>query len=181
MLAWNEKAILGALGEFRGEHFRDHNHQDFLKSTAIQMGEALQYKWEGYCDTNGRSTDNSSLSLEPRGTKSTAIQIGGVLQYKWEVYCDTSLRSSGGWGFRASSDSGVFSDQLSEFEYHSRNTKFHSRNGIPRLEQYENPQFSEQLPERFPELMGTHMKDFHLPLPDNLLGLFLSSKICLIF
>ena len=26
------------------------------------------------------------------------------------------------------------------------------------------PQFSEQLPERFPELMGTHMKDFHLPL-----------------
>ena len=27
-----------------------------------------------------------------------------------------------------------------------------------------NPQFSEQLPERFPELMGTHMKYFHLPM-----------------
>ena len=26
------------------------------------------------------------------------------------------------------------------------------------------PQFSQQLPERFPELMGTHMKDLHLPL-----------------
>ena len=26
------------------------------------------------------------------------------------------------------------------------------------------PQFSEQLPERFPELMGTHMEDFHLPM-----------------
>ena len=26
------------------------------------------------------------------------------------------------------------------------------------------PQFSEQLPERFPELMGTHMKDFNLPM-----------------
>ena len=75
-----------------GEHPGDHNHQDFLKSTAI-------LKWEAYCDTNGRSTDSISLSLDPRGTKSTAIQIGGVLQYKWEVYCDTFLRSSGGWGF----------------------------------------------------------------------------------
>ena len=62
--------------------------------------EVLQlYKWEAYCDTNGRSTDSISLSSERRGTKSTAIQIGGVLQYKWEVYCDTFLRSSGGWGF----------------------------------------------------------------------------------
>ena len=26
------------------------------------------------------------------------------------------------------------------------------------------PEFSEQLPERFPEFMGTHMKDFHVPL-----------------
>ena len=82
-----------------GEHPGDHNHQDFSKSTAIQMGGVLQYKWHAYCDTNGRSTDSISLSLEPRGTKSTAIQMGGVLRYKWEVYCDTFLRSSGGWGF----------------------------------------------------------------------------------
>ena len=28
----------------------------------------------------------------------------------------------------------------------------------------QEPQFAEPLPERFPKLMGTHMKDFHLPL-----------------
>ena len=90
-------------GPENGKHPSDHNHQDFLKSTARQMGGISQYKWEAYCDTNGRSTDNISLSLEPRGTKSTAIQIGRVLQYKWEVYCDTFLRGSGGWGFWHSS------------------------------------------------------------------------------
>ena len=91
-----------------GKHPGDHNHQDFPQSTAMQMGGVLQYKWEAYCDTNGRSTDNISLSLQPRGTKSIAIQIGGVLQYKWEVYCDTYLRSSGGWGFRHSSELRVY-------------------------------------------------------------------------
>ena len=66
-----------------------------------------RYKWEAYCNTNGRRT---------------AIQMGGVLtvfpfpqsvgapkvlRYKWEAYCNTNgrciailfLRSSGGWGF----------------------------------------------------------------------------------
>ena len=66
-----------------GKHPGDHNHQDFLKSTAMQMGGVSQYKWETYCDTNGRSTDSISLSLEPRGDESTAIQIRGGLQYKW--------------------------------------------------------------------------------------------------
>ena len=82
---------------FHGEHSGDHNHQDFPKSTAIQMGGVLQYKWEAYCDTNGRSTDSISLFSERRGTKSTAVQMGGVLQYKWEAYCDTFLKSSGGF------------------------------------------------------------------------------------
>ena len=41
---------------FSGEHSGDHNHQDFPK--------VLRYKWEAYCDTNGRRT---------------AIQMGGVL------------------------------------------------------------------------------------------------------
>ena len=76
-------------GKIIGEHPGDHNHQDFSKSTAIQMGGVLQYKWEAYCDTNGTSTDSISLSSERRGTKSIAIQIRGVLQYKLEVYCDT--------------------------------------------------------------------------------------------
>ena len=31
-----------------GEHPGDHNHQDFLKSTAIQMGGVLRYKGEEY-------------------------------------------------------------------------------------------------------------------------------------
>ena len=61
--------------------------------------------YKAYCDTNGRITDSISLSLEPRGTKSTAINtnrrrtaisMGGVSRY--------FLRSSGGWGFRHSSD-----------------------------------------------------------------------------
>ena len=41
-----------------GEHPGDHDHQDFPESTAIQMGGVLQYIWEAYCDTNGRSTDS---------------------------------------------------------------------------------------------------------------------------
>ena len=56
------------------------------------MGGVLQYKWEAYCDTNGRSADSSSLSSERRGTVSTAMPIGGVLQYKLEAYCNTNWR-----------------------------------------------------------------------------------------
>ena len=48
---------------------------------AIQIGGVLRYKWG--------STDNISLSFEPRGTKSTAMQSGGVLQHKGEVYRDS--------------------------------------------------------------------------------------------
>ena len=32
----------------------DPNPQYFAKSTAIQMGGVLPYKWEAYCSTNGR-------------------------------------------------------------------------------------------------------------------------------
>ena len=88
-----------------GEHPGDHNHQDFPKSTAIQMGGVLQYKWEAYCDTNGRSTESIPFPQSLGAPK--------VLQYKLEaycntcrleVYCDTFLRSGGGWGFWHSSD-----------------------------------------------------------------------------
>ena len=47
-------------------------------------------------------------------------------------------------------------------ESDSQNVKFHSRNDISQLE-HKKLQFSEQLSERFPELMVTHMTDFHLP------------------
>ena len=104
-------------------HIRNGRNTVAVKIKSILMGnipvttttkifpKILRYKWEAYCDTNGRrtaingrSTDSISLSSERRGTESTAVQIGGVLQYKWEVYCDTFLRSSGGWGFRRSSE-----------------------------------------------------------------------------
>ena len=34
----------------------DPNPQYFPKSTAVQMGGVLPYKWEAYCSTNGRCT-----------------------------------------------------------------------------------------------------------------------------
>ena len=82
-----------------GEHPSDHNHQDFPKSTAIQMGCVLQYKWEAYCDTNGRSTAiqmGGVLTVFPfpqsvghqkscnTNWRRTAGQIGGVLRYIFE-------------------------------------------------------------------------------------------------
>ena len=68
----------------------------------------LRYKWEAYCNTNGRL-----IAIQMRGVLTVftfpqsagareALQcqlIGGVLQYKLEVCCDTFLRSSAGWGF----------------------------------------------------------------------------------
>ena len=67
----------------------------------------MRYKWEVYRDTNGRSTDSTSLSSKRRGTKSTAIQIGGVLRYiDWRCLAILFWRSGGGWGFRHSSGLG---------------------------------------------------------------------------
>ena len=42
----------------------------------------------------------------------------------------------------------------------------------------QKPQSSEQLPERFPELMGTHMKDFHLPLHSRSVFQALGWSLC---
>ena len=63
-----------------------------------------------------------------------------------------------------SESSGVFSEKLSEFEipfseYEIPFSEWHLTTWAVR-----KPQFSEQLPERSPELVGTHMKDLHLPL-----------------
>ena len=92
MKKWGQWAHLNpVLRSLLGEHPGDHNHLDFLKSTAMKMGGVLQYKWEACCDTNGRSTDKIFPFLRAWGHQSTAIQIGGVLQYKWEMYCDTFL------------------------------------------------------------------------------------------
>ena len=70
----------------------DPNPQYFAKSTAVQMGGVLPYKWEAHCRV--------SLSSKLRSQESTAIQMGGVLPYKWEVYCRTFQTGCRGWGFR---------------------------------------------------------------------------------
>ena len=74
----------------------DPNPQYSLKSTAVQMGGVLQYKWEVYCWV--------SLSSRLLSQEGPAIQMGGVLPYKLEVYCRTFFETSRGWGFRNSSD-----------------------------------------------------------------------------
>ena len=67
-----------------GEHSGDHNHQDFPKSTAIQMGGVLQYKGEAYCDTNG-----GVLTVFPFPQ---SVGAPKALQYKLEAYCNTNGR-----------------------------------------------------------------------------------------
>ena len=66
-----------------------------VTTTTKIFPEVLRYKWEAYCDTNGRRTEEFSLSWELSGTEKhctsnwrrIAKQIGGVLQYhphkKW--------------------------------------------------------------------------------------------------
>ena len=65
----------------------DPNPQYFLKSTAVQMGGVLQYKWEVYC----------WLSLSSRLTSQggTTIRMGAILPYQLEVYCSTFPRPVG--------------------------------------------------------------------------------------
>ena len=62
----------------------DPNPQYFSKSTAVEMGDVLPYKWEAYCSTNGRRTAGFPFlrSLEARK----------VLRYKWGAYCRTNWR-----------------------------------------------------------------------------------------
>ena len=62
----------------------DPNPQYFSKSTAVQMGGVLPYKWEAYCSTNGRRTAEFPFlrSLEARK----------VWRCKWGAYCRTNWR-----------------------------------------------------------------------------------------
>ena len=62
----------------------DPNPQYFSKSTAVQMGGILPYKWEAYCSTNGRRIAGFPFlrSLEARK----------VRRYKWGAYCRTNWR-----------------------------------------------------------------------------------------
>ena len=60
------------------------NPQYYSKSTTVQMGGVLPYKWEAYCSTNGRRIAGFPFlrSLEARK----------VRRYKWGAYCRTNWR-----------------------------------------------------------------------------------------
>ena len=78
----------------------DPNPQCLLKSTAVQMGGVRPYKWERYCNTNGRCIVGfPSTSSRLRSQEGPALQIGGVLPCKLEVYCRTFFETSRGRGF----------------------------------------------------------------------------------
>ena len=62
----------------------DPNPQYFLKSTAVQMGGVLPYKWETYCRTNGRRTAWCPFIQSIKRRK--------VQRYKWGAYCRTNWR-----------------------------------------------------------------------------------------
>ena len=68
----------------QSETFRWPQPQYFSKSTAVQMGGVLPYKWELYCSTNGRCIAGFPFlrSLEARK----------VQRYNWGTYCRTNWR-----------------------------------------------------------------------------------------
>ena len=76
--------LRGGFPHLPQELSRDPNPQYFLKSTAIQMGGVLPYKWEAYCSTIGRRIAGFPFlrSLEARK----------VRRYKWGAYCCTNWR-----------------------------------------------------------------------------------------
>ena len=62
----------------------DPNPQYFSKSTAVQMGGVLPYKWEAYCSTNGRRTAGFPFLR--------SLEASKVRRYKWGAYCRTNWR-----------------------------------------------------------------------------------------
>ena len=76
--------ISGYSWVFLGKSSGDPNPQYFSKSTAVQMGGVLPYKWEAYCSTNGRRTAGFPFlrSLAARKAR----------RYKWGAYCRTNWR-----------------------------------------------------------------------------------------
>ena len=77
----------------------DPNLQYFLKSTAVQVGGVLPYKWEAYCSGNGRCTVGFPFLRGLEARKVQRYKWGGVLPYKWGVYCSTFWTGCTGWGF----------------------------------------------------------------------------------
>ena len=62
----------------------DPNPQYFSKSTAVEMGGVVPYKWEAYCSTNGRRIAGFPLLR--------SLEASKVRRYKWGAYCRTNWR-----------------------------------------------------------------------------------------
>ena len=92
-------------GQTWGELSGDPNPQYFLKSTAVQMGGVLPYKWEVHSTTNRRCTVGLPFLQ--------GLQARKVQRYKGGSYCRTNRRCTAvllsetgrGWGFGSSSES----------------------------------------------------------------------------
>ena len=100
--------VLG-VGVFSQKRCGDPNPQYFSKSTAVQMGGVLPYKWGAYCRTNGRRTavtNGRRIAGFPFLLQS--LEARKVRRYTWgaycrtilEVYCRTFETSCRGRGFR---------------------------------------------------------------------------------
>ena len=62
----------------------DPNPQYFSKSTAVQIGGVLLYKWGAYCSTNGRRIAGFPFLRSLKAKKAR--------RYKWGAYCRTNWR-----------------------------------------------------------------------------------------
>ena len=83
--AWAQSFSCAACDENYQELSGEPNPQYFLKSTAVQMGGVLPYRWETYCSTNGRCTvafpflpGLATREAQRYNWGHTAVQIGGT-------------------------------------------------------------------------------------------------------
>ena len=77
-------ALMGRFPSLIQKRSGDPNPQYFAKSTAVQMGGVLPYKWGAYCRTNGRRIAGFPFLRSSEARK--------VRRYKWGAYCRTNWR-----------------------------------------------------------------------------------------
>ena len=79
--------LLGRLALFRNQGLAgDPNPQYFLKSTAVQIGDVLPYKWEADCSTNRRCPVGFPFLQ--------SSEVWKVQQDRWGADCRTNWRCS---------------------------------------------------------------------------------------
>ena len=108
---------------------------------------AVQTKWSGDHKKSGIRATSFTI-FRSLGT----TPISGRTLSEWKGHSWSSWRVPG--NTRSSSRN---------WKFHSWNTKCHSRNGIPRLEQHEHHNSRSNSRSDILKLMGTHMKDFICP------------------